>query len=279
MAPDDNRPGIFVRHGRSLRPHRARGPPAARTRRSPRDASATGPSARAPRWCRSPPTSGRSRRAAKRPTATSRSRSAATGPRWPRCTPPPRSASPVLGVACGSLGALTAVTADKLDEALDRVAAGDWRPRTLPALAADRDGAEPLHALNDLVLVRAGAGQVMIEIEVDGERYVGFGGDGLVAATPLGSTAYTLAAGGPMIAPGETAIVLTPLRRTAASARRSSRAPATRSASRSTRATAARASRSTGRSRRSSTASRPSPSRCASSRSSPRSSRSARRSR
>ena len=118
---------------------------------------------------------------------------------------------PVLGVACGSLGALSSVTADKLDEALDRVAAGDWRPRALPALSAEHDGAEPLHALNDLVLVRAGAGQVLIEVTVDGERFVGFGGDGLVAATPLGSTAYTLAAGGPMIAPGGSALVLTPL--------------------------------------------------------------------
>jgi NAD+ kinase len=118
---------------------------------------------------------------------------------------------PVLGVACGSLGALTSVTADKLDDALDRVAAGDWAPRALPALTAERDGAEPLHALNDLVLVRASAGQVLVEVTVDGERFVGFGGDGVVAATPLGSTAYTLAAGGPMIAPGGTALVLTPL--------------------------------------------------------------------
>lgn len=118
---------------------------------------------------------------------------------------------PVLGVACGSLGALTSVTADKLDDALDRVATGDWTPRPLPALRAEADGAEPLHAINDLVLVRAGAGQVMVEVTVDDERFVGFGGDGIVAATPLGSTAYTLAAGGPMIAPGGSAIVLTPL--------------------------------------------------------------------
>ena len=118
---------------------------------------------------------------------------------------------PVLGVACGSLGALTAVTADRLEDALDRVSVGDWRPRILPALAIDRDGEETLRAINDLVLVRAGAGQVMIEIEVDGERYVRFAGDGLVAATPLGSTAYTLASGGPMIAPGSAGVVLTPL--------------------------------------------------------------------
>ena len=118
---------------------------------------------------------------------------------------------PVLGVACGSLGALSSVTADRLDDALDRIAAGEWAPRSLPALAAEHDGGDTLHALNDLVLVRAGAGQVMIDVDVDGERFIRFAGDGLIAATALGSTAYTLASGGPMIAPGGTALVLTPL--------------------------------------------------------------------
>jgi NAD+ kinase len=118
---------------------------------------------------------------------------------------------PVLGVACGSLGALTATTADRLEDALDRVSRGDWTARELPALAAERDGDEPLRAINDLVLVRAGAGQVMLEVAVDGERFIRFAGDGLVSATALGSTAYTLASGGPMIAPGGNGLVLTPL--------------------------------------------------------------------
>ena len=51
----------------------------------------------------------------------------------------------MLGVACGSLGALTAVTAPDLAAALDRVAAGDWIARKLPALAVELDGAEPWH--------------------------------------------------------------------------------------------------------------------------------------
>ena len=116
---------------------------------------------------------------------------------------------PVLGIACGSLGALTAVTADRLSDALDRIARGDYAERRLPALVAEHDGGE-LTALNDLVLVRAGAGQVMFEVEVDGERFIRLAGDGLVAATPLGSSAYTLAAGGPMLA-GADGLVLTPL--------------------------------------------------------------------
>jgi NAD+ kinase len=118
---------------------------------------------------------------------------------------------PVMGVACGSLGALTAVTAGDLADALDRLAVGDWTPRSLPALAVDSDGADTLTGLNDLVVVRHGAGQVSAEVRVDGELFIRFAGDGLVIATPLGSSAYTLAAGGPVLAPGGTGIVLTPL--------------------------------------------------------------------
>jgi NAD+ kinase len=118
---------------------------------------------------------------------------------------------PVMGVACGSLGALTAVTADHIDEALDRVAGGEWIARRLPALEAGRDGAEPLVGVNDLVVMREGAGQVICEVRVGGELYVRFAGDGLVLATPLGSSAYTLAAGGPVLALADASLVCTPL--------------------------------------------------------------------
>jgi NAD+ kinase len=118
---------------------------------------------------------------------------------------------PVLGVACGSLGALTAVTADDLADALNRVAAGDWTPRRLAALEARSEGIEPLVGVNDLVVIRQGAGQISASVHVDGELFIRFAGDGLVVATPLGSSAYTLAAGGPVLAPGESGLVFTPL--------------------------------------------------------------------
>ena len=118
---------------------------------------------------------------------------------------------PVLGIACGSLGALTSVKADAVGPALDHYASGDWQPRGLPALHITRDG-EPIGtAFNDLVLVRRGAGQVILDIDVDGTTYARLAGDGVIVATPQGSSAYTLAAGGPLIAHTTDAMVITPV--------------------------------------------------------------------
>ena len=66
-------------------------------------------------------------------------------------------------------------------------------------------------AINDAVVMRRGASQVAIEIRVDGRLYVRFAGDGMVIATPLGSSAYTMASGGPILSPGSDGFVLTPL--------------------------------------------------------------------
>jgi NAD+ kinase len=118
---------------------------------------------------------------------------------------------PVLGVACGSLGALTAVAAEDLDEALESVARGAWSPRRLPGLQVTGDGGLSRIAINDVVVVRRGSTQVIVEIHVDGQVYVRYAGDGLVVATPAGSSAYTLAAGGPILAERSDGIVLTPL--------------------------------------------------------------------
>ena len=119
---------------------------------------------------------------------------------------------PVLGVACGSLGALAAIKRDALASALERVAAGDWKARELPALDVTSDGeTETRWAVNDLVIVRQGAGQVSADVHVDGELFIRFAGDGCVVSTPLGSSAYTLAAGGPIVAPGALGLVFTPL--------------------------------------------------------------------
>jgi NAD+ kinase len=119
--------------------------------------------------------------------------------------------APVLGVACGSLGALTAVHADRLEDAMERVLAGDWTPRRLPALAIHPAESENLWALNDFVVIRRGAGQAVVDLSVDGELYVRLAGDGLIVATPLGSSAYSMAAGGPLLGAGTSAVVCTPI--------------------------------------------------------------------
>ena len=117
----------------------------------------------------------------------------------------------VLGVACGSLGALTSVRAGDIGQALDRFAAGDWEPRLLPGLDIVRDGAPLGTAFNDLVVMRRGAGQVILEIDVDGAPFARTAGDGVIVATPQGSSAYTLASGGPLLAADADGMVITPL--------------------------------------------------------------------
>jgi NAD+ kinase len=118
---------------------------------------------------------------------------------------------PVLAVACGSLGALTSVEAPRVVDAIERFRRGDWVPRLLPALEVERERGSKLFAVNDLSLIRAGAGQVLLIAEVDGNLFVRVAGDGCVVSTAIGSSAYGLAAGGPLLDPGVDAFVITPL--------------------------------------------------------------------
>jgi NAD+ kinase len=118
---------------------------------------------------------------------------------------------PVLGVAAGSIGILTSVHVSDLAAALERVAEGNWTPRALPGLEVTARTGEVQMAINDFAVIRDGTGQVITAIRVDDELYARTAGDGLVVATPLGSSAYTMAAGGPILAPGAQGIVVTPL--------------------------------------------------------------------
>jgi NAD+ kinase len=118
---------------------------------------------------------------------------------------------PVLGVACGSIGLLTSVTADSVSSGLDQVAAGGWTPRALPGLEIAAGNSDTQVAINDFAVIRSGIGQVITAVTVDDELYVRTAGDGVVIATPLGSSAYTMAAGGPILAPAALSMVVTPL--------------------------------------------------------------------
>lgn len=118
---------------------------------------------------------------------------------------------PVLGVACGSLGALTVVAPDGVIGALERFSRQDWIPRRLRALTIERAGQSPLFAINDVAIVRAGEGQVRVTAHVDDVLAYRLAGDGCIVASPVGSSAYTLAAGGPLLAPGVDGFTLVPL--------------------------------------------------------------------
>ena len=83
--------------------------------------------------------------------------------------------------------------------------AGDWTARRLPALAIHPEGAPDEWAVNDFVAVRRGAGQLVAEVSVDDELYVRLAGDGVIVASPLGSSAYSMAATVDREVPAQTA--------------------------------------------------------------------------
>ena len=119
--------------------------------------------------------------------------------------------APVLGVACGSLGALSAVSARDITEALDAFGSGSWTRWAIPALEVSVDGDQVAWALNDFVVIRRSGQQLTADLSIGGELYARIAGDGVITATPLGSSAYSLGAGGPLIVAGHTSFVLTPI--------------------------------------------------------------------
>lgn len=126
---------------------------------------------------------------------------------------------PILGVNLGKLGFLTSVAEDEVEEALEKVLRGRYvlDPRfTLEARVVHEDGSvqDPMLALNDVVVHKAGAAQVtrlsLFVGEGGGRDEVGsFTSDGVIVSTPTGSTAYSLAAGGPIVVPSVEAVVVT----------------------------------------------------------------------
>jgi NAD+ kinase len=125
-------------------------------------------------------------------------------------------AVPVLGVNLGTLGYLAEISLDELFPTLESVLAGRLRTETRMRLDvhAERDGREigQYLALNDAVIARTALSR-MIDLQTwaDDVEVTTYHGDGVIAATPTGSSAYSLSAGGPLLLPGIGAIVLTPI--------------------------------------------------------------------
>lgn len=121
------------------------------------------------------------------------------------------SAKPILGVNVGKLGFLTEVETKELEQAFERVKAKDYHLEQRMVLEARWDS-EVAYALNDFVLVRGETVRfIKIRTDVDGAFLNTYIADGLIVATPTGSTAYSLSANGPILTPTLEAIIINPI--------------------------------------------------------------------
>jgi NAD+ kinase len=123
---------------------------------------------------------------------------------------------PVLGVNLGQLGFLTGWPVDHAQAGLEQALAGKLKhePRMRLAVKFCRTGNEPVvrYALNDAVLHQGAMARLVgIDAFVNEEFVASYRADGLIVATPTGSTAYNMAAGGPIVVPGHDAMTMTPI--------------------------------------------------------------------
>lgn len=123
--------------------------------------------------------------------------------------------TPILGVNLGSLGFLTPRTPEQIEPSLDAVLEGKYQivqRMLLQAWVDSKEVTERPYALNDIVLDRGHSSRVLdINLRVNGEDVVTYKADGLVIATPTGSTAYSLAVGGPIMHPSMEAMIAAPI--------------------------------------------------------------------
>jgi NAD+ kinase len=128
--------------------------------------------------------------------------------------------TPVLGVNLGRLGYLTEVEPDGLEPALERFLSGQYtvEERVTLEVSVERAGTpvsaddRPIVVLNEAVVEKTVPGHtIRVAASIAGRPFVTYAADGLLVATPTGSTAYNLSARGPILSPGLRAVVLTPV--------------------------------------------------------------------
>lgn len=117
----------------------------------------------------------------------------------------------MLGINLGHVGFLTEIEPDDIEQCARRLVTGDFQIETRMLVCTDYD-AEAL-ALNEVTVTRAPSSARILTMAVyaDGQLIQRFSGDGLIVATPTGSTGYSLSAGGPLVAPGAELMLLTPI--------------------------------------------------------------------
>lgn len=122
---------------------------------------------------------------------------------------------PILGVNIGNLGFLASIEIDNLDYALKKIKNNEFiiQDRILLECESNIEGKlEVNKALNDIVIARGTLSRMMkFKVFIDDKLYYTFKGDGLIIATPTGSTAYSFSAGGPFVYPDMEVITITPI--------------------------------------------------------------------
>lgn len=124
--------------------------------------------------------------------------------------------TPILGVNLGSLGFLTEITTDELFPVLEQVLAGNYQmsDRLMLNVKVNRDNqlVEQHQVLNDIVINKGALARIIdMKVWVKRSYLTTFKADGLIISSPTGSTAYNMAAGGPIINPGSECLVITPI--------------------------------------------------------------------
>ncbi len=122
---------------------------------------------------------------------------------------------PILGIHLGELGFLAAVNVDQMFEKLDQVVAGDYlvQPRiVLKSTVYNGGKSSTFFALNDMVIDRGKSHRMLVyELQANNHVIANYKADGLIVSTPTGSTAYSLAAGGPIVVPTMRTMIVTPI--------------------------------------------------------------------
>ena len=122
---------------------------------------------------------------------------------------------PLLGINLGTLGYLAEVEIGAIEPALDRLLSGDYTREErmmLEGHVIKQDQAEDNFALNDIVISRCGSLQILnFHIYVNGQFLNTFSADGMIVATPTGSTGYNMSAGGPVVEPAARLLLMTPI--------------------------------------------------------------------
>lgn len=122
---------------------------------------------------------------------------------------------PILGVNIGTMGFIAELESSELSE-LKRIAEGDYTldARMMLDVVVKREGNVIFHdiALNDAVVTKGAVARIVhLDVRCDGVQAMEFGGDGIVASTPTGSTGYSLSAGGPIVEPDARNFIITPI--------------------------------------------------------------------